>query len=173
MSYSVCPVTVNDAKPLATVMMAARWDDPHWVSLWHKPMSLDTITADCAQRLPWNLVNGRKEKRHQKAVDVASGEVVGYARWLLPPDLAQATNTAWEEAQVVDADDEQRLLFETRWRQVVDNGEIKGLRTDMTACRSPPLEEADAEIMKDGPYLCKTIYGSFCSPPNHNREQRN
>ena len=62
---------------------------------------------------------------------------------------------AWEEAQVVDATPEQRQVFEKNFREVTDKGQIRGIRHDMSAYRSQPLEDADAEIMKHGPYLCE------------------
>jgi hypothetical protein len=44
--------------------------------------------------IPWNLINRRAEKRHLKAIDVETGELAGYARWLLPPILADKNRLA-------------------------------------------------------------------------------
>ena len=117
-----------------------------------------------AERIPWNLINGREKTRHQKAIDVENGEVVGYARWYLPPVLTERKknnddddddNVVWQEAQVAEPTPEERELFERRFKTVTDNGRIPGLRRDVMMFRSAPLEVADAKIMKDGPYLSK------------------
>ncbi|CAF9911205.1 MAG: hypothetical protein HETSPECPRED_000271 [Heterodermia speciosa] len=109
MPFPVQPNRVSDAETLAPVMMRALYEIKQWVELWHEP-SLSNNTAACWRRLPWNLINGRHEERHEKAIDIETGEVIGYARWRLPPVLVE--NTAWPEAQVADVNLEQRQLLE-------------------------------------------------------------
>jgi hypothetical protein len=36
--------------------------------------------------MPMNLNEGRETNRIQKAIDSETGEIVGYARWILPKD---------------------------------------------------------------------------------------
>lgn len=160
MPFSVQPVVTADAEGLATTMMSAMYEDPHWVILWEKP-ALAEITAACAQRLPWNLINGTKHKRHQKVIEIETGQVVGYARWVLPPALAD--QKAWEEAKVADPSPEDRQLFLDKFNAVTENGRIKGMKADLLAFRGQPLEDADATFTKDGPCLsklfaCRTRY---------------
>jgi hypothetical protein len=102
--------------------------------------------------IPWNLINRRAEKRHLKAIDVETGELVGYARWLLPPILAD--KNVWPEAAVA----------EPAQRSVNSLKRMIEPRKSMTQClkkktdgvvefRSKPLKDAEARIMKSGPYI--------------------
>ena len=55
--------------------------------------------------MPHNLLTDRAHRRHQKAVDVNSGAVVGYARWILPDTCAENTpigllDILWSTAQI-------------------------------------------------------------------------
>jgi hypothetical protein len=151
MPFSTQPVVVGDAEALASTMMSAWYSDPQWQNLWHEP-SLERIIAECALRLPWNLVNGRYDKRHQKAVQTEAGAIVGYARWILPPSLASA---AWLEARTAEPELEERKEFEKKFWGNCEDGRWRGLRHDVAAFRSRPLEDTNAEIMKDGPYMSK------------------
>lgn len=82
-------------------MMTAFYQDPQWASFWHGK-SLDAIIFDCAQRLPLNLSNGRDFKSHQKIVERKTGEIVGYARWILPEE----STDDWLDAVVPEVSDE-------------------------------------------------------------------
>ncbi|KAK9349842.1 hypothetical protein V1523DRAFT_399773 [Lipomyces doorenjongii] len=151
MIFIVQPCVPGDSQGLAAVMMGARFGDPHWVFLWQDP-SLEDITVAAAERLPWNLISGRETTRHEKVIDVKTGEIVGYARWTLPSEWAK--KNIWPEAQVAEPTPENCKLFEKKFQAVTDNGRIRGLKTDgSSAFRSRPLEVVDAKIMKDGPYL--------------------
>jgi len=60
--------------------------------------------------------------RHQKAVDPISGEVVGYARWVLPEGYCEKEEDGervaeWKEAQVEDVSEEDRGRFEEMARE--------------------------------------------------------
>ncbi|KAL8791650.1 MAG: hypothetical protein Q9195_005733 [Heterodermia aff. obscurata] len=155
MPFSVHPVTVSDAEALAPVMMGAWYENQQWVELWHEP-SLSNITVACSRRLPWNLLNGRHEKRHEKAIDVETGRVIGYARWVLPPVLVE--RTAWLEAQVPDVNLEQRQLFEQDFRTLTDEkGNMRGIKHELAVYRSRPLEAASAEIMESGSFLANKL----------------
>jgi hypothetical protein len=151
MAFAEQPVVPADAKGLATTLMSAWYENPHWRFRYEDP-SLERLIYYNSERIPWKLVTGRAEKRHQKVIDVETGDVVGYARWLLPPILAE--KNVWPEAAVAEPSSEDRVLFEKKFRAVDSNGDMPGHKTGgMTAFRSRPLEEADSRIMKDGPYL--------------------
>ena len=155
MGFSIHAVSVSDTHGLARTMMGAWFGDPHWVKLWYQPVLEDIISA-CEERLPWNLVSGDKNKRHQKVVETKTGEVVGYARWVLPPMLAD--NGTWDDARpaVDEISDEERQVFESRFNAVTENGQIKGMIHEMLAFRNKPLQDADERIMQTGPYLSKS-----------------
>ena len=133
-------------------MMLARLTDPHWVFIWKDP-SAKEIIARTTDRVPQNLVSERDTKRHQKVIDSETGRVVGYARWLLPPTLADRGDV-WLEAQVPEATADERASFEKRHRASTENGRPIGLKGgELSRHRSAPLEAADARIMQDGPFL--------------------
>ncbi|MCJ1313306.1 hypothetical protein MMC25_006983 [Agyrium rufum] len=151
--YIVQSARPADAAGLASAMMSAWYANPHWRNRWEAP-NLEQLIGCCTERLPWTLVNGRDRKRHQKVVSAASGEIVAYARWSLPPDLA-AKGDVWLEAQVPEPVPQDRKLFEEKSDAAGDsNGEFPGARTDgVIEFKSAPLEAASERIWKGGPYL--------------------
>jgi hypothetical protein len=80
-TYRIEGCTVDDAAGLAQNNMIAYWTDPTWVLLWEKK-SPEYVVAQCAKRFPKNLLADRSHKRHQKVVDVETGQIVGYCRWI-------------------------------------------------------------------------------------------
>ncbi|KAJ5536516.1 hypothetical protein N7513_009702 [Penicillium frequentans] len=152
MAFAVQPCFPADAPGLATAMMGARLTDPHWVKQWEDNVLPEDIITKAIDRVPWNLINGRHTKRHQKVIDVASGQVVGYARWLLPSHLAK--DDVWQEAQVAEATSDERALFEKLSRAYTKNGRPIGLKSgEEMNYRSAPLEQADERVTRDGPFL--------------------
>lgn len=55
----------------------------------------------------------RPVRRHQKVVDKDSGDVVGYARWVLPPEH----EGKWTEAQTPDVDDAAKDKFKQEFSE--------------------------------------------------------
>ncbi|KAJ5129036.1 hypothetical protein N7448_002748 [Penicillium atrosanguineum] len=152
MAFTVQPCFPADAPGLAATMMGARLTDPHWANMWEDPNSEDIISK-AIHRVPWNLVTGRNTKRHQKAIDLATGSVVGYARWCLPSDLAKKSDV-WLEAQVAEGTAAERAIYEKQYQVNTKNGQAIGLKGgEMRNYRSAPLEAVDARIMRDGPFL--------------------
>lgn len=140
------PCVPADSHSIATTTMSAWCADWHWFYRWKDP-SLEKLIAWYAEKFPRNLTTGRDTKRHQKLIEISTGEVVGYARWLLPPDLAK--ENVWKEAQAVEPTPEESELFEKK-----ASIPLPKVRSDeMLEFRSTPLVEADARIMKNGPYL--------------------
>ncbi|KAJ5948988.1 hypothetical protein N7454_002295 [Penicillium verhagenii] len=153
MSFAVQPCYPADAPGIATTMMSARLTDPHWVKMWEDNISRDEIITGAIGRVPWNLINTRDAKRHQKVVDVASGQVVGYARWMLPPHLAK-TGDVWQEAQVAEPTPEDREAYEKLSQAGSRNGRPIGLKGgEAMNYRSAPLEAADERVTRDGSFL--------------------
>jgi GNAT superfamily N-acetyltransferase len=64
-------------------------------------------------RTPRNLLQHRDVRRHQKVVDAASGEIVGYARWILPA----SHSGEWLEAQTPDVDNATRQRLEKQFSE--------------------------------------------------------
>lgn len=110
MSYTITRCTVADGRDLAVNNMTAFWQgDPVWRMLWtpHK-WTVDDVIRNCTLRMPRNLLRDRGTLRHQKAVDPATGGLLGYARWVLPESRAGL----WTKAQVPDVDDVERREIE-------------------------------------------------------------
>ncbi|KAH0155213.1 acyl-CoA N-acyltransferase, partial [Aureobasidium melanogenum] len=149
MSVSIATADNALASSIANAMVSARWKDPHWVALFRSDISSARVTSETAKRLPWNLITGRASKRHQVAINNATGEVLAYARWILPEHLTSADPVVWPEAQVREATEEEKSEFEKMSKEVTD----RGLRMDLLEFRSTPLEEIDAKIRKSGPFL--------------------
>ena len=127
MAFMLQSVVPADAHEIATVKTSAWCENPHWRIRWVDP-SPEKMISCCAALFPWNLVNHREQKRHQKAIEIESGELVGYARWLLPPVLAE--KNVWPEAGVAEPTEAERELFEKSCRTVEEDGRILGAKTD-------------------------------------------
>ena len=106
--------TVADAAALARNNMAAFWEDPTWIALWPKDITLDFLIEQSTKRQARNLLRSREVTRHEKAVDPTTGAVVGYARWILPRGHAIAADgkPVWTEAQVPEVSEEERKHYE-------------------------------------------------------------
>ncbi|KAJ5355864.1 Acyl-CoA N-acyltransferase [Penicillium concentricum] len=152
MAFIIQPCCPEDAPGLATTMMGARLTDPHWRALWESP-SPESIIPRAIERVPWTLMTGTETKRHQKVIDVETGQVVGYARWSLPPILA-SKGDVWLEAKVAERTPADRAAYEKQYQENSRNGQPIGLKGgEMMRYRSAPLEAADARIMPGGPFL--------------------
>ncbi|CAD0107469.1 unnamed protein product [Aureobasidium uvarum] len=155
MSFSIKSVDVALAPSIAKAMVSARWAEPHWKALFESTTTPTQIVYDLSQRLPWNLINNRTTKRHQVAIDNATGQVVAYIRWILPTHLASTDPVVWPEAQVAEATPEDRAVYEQMFKAVSDDGKVQGMRMDLLEYLNTPLEEMDAKINEGGPFLCK------------------
>ncbi len=106
--------------------------------------------------MPRNLLNDRNIKQYQKAIDPATGRLVGYARWYLP--LSHATTAdgtpTWPEAIVSAVEPE-------------EEAEIRRIAT--TAIFNPnedsdvllvPIREVKNEILPRKPYVRTWISGN-------------
>ena len=149
MRFSIQPCEVTDARDMATVTMTA-WDtDWHWIHRW-EGYSVGDLIEQSTKRVPWNLVSGRETQRVQKAVDVTTGEVVGHARWLLPPEPAE--KNIWPEAQVNEPSPEDRELFE-KISQETPLGKVKS--EAMIEYRGRGLADAARRVKGNESYLSK------------------
>lgn len=124
MPYELRTPDFDDAEGIAKVQVHAFSQDPHWTRKWPN-MTPDEIALGTFNRLPRSFIRGRQTGRHQIAVDTATGEIVGYAKWsFLDVDNA---SELWPEAQVAEAPEAQKAVYEERWKLGVDgNGRQKG-----------------------------------------------
>jgi len=116
-SFTISQVTVADGPALAANNIPAFWADPHWRLEW-RHRTLDYHVSQVALRYPRTLLRNRATARHQKAVDAATGDILGYARWSLPESHAimivesEGNGTpAWPEAviPVVSEEEEEEI----------------------------------------------------------------
>jgi hypothetical protein len=117
--FVISRCSVADGAALAANSIPAFWADPHWVLAW-RHRTLEYHVSQIALRFPRNLLNNREALRHQKAVDLETGRILGYARWCLPPSYEINPDDGaptWPEAQVLAVEPEKeaeiRLIAET------------------------------------------------------------
>ncbi|KAH6624166.1 hypothetical protein B0J18DRAFT_427476 [Chaetomium sp. MPI-SDFR-AT-0129] len=90
MPFTLTQVTVADGPALAANNIPAFWADPHWRLEW-RHRTLEYHISQVALRYPRTLIRNPDSSRHQKAVGVDTGEVLGYARWSIPVDAVRST----------------------------------------------------------------------------------
>lgn len=61
--------------------------------------------------MPATLLKDPVHRRHQKATHFQTGELAGYARWLLP-DMDTISDKSWPAARVQSSDAESEMQFE-------------------------------------------------------------
>ncbi|KAJ5735781.1 uncharacterized protein N7483_000906 [Penicillium malachiteum] len=145
-----------DSPGLGAAMIKSRLTDPHWVFMWEDNVPAEEMISRSTDRIPWNLVNGRDTKRHEKVIDDTTGQVLGYARWLLPPNLAKR-NDVWLEAQAQDGTPEERATYEKLSDATSRNGQPIGLKGgEQSRYRNAPLEAADERVTKNENFLGKS-----------------
>ena len=100
-AYTLSHCTVHDGAALSRNNISAFWEDANWILSW-RHTTLEEHIDIVARRIPRNLLNNRATLRHQKAVDPHTGQVLGYARWVLPPSHAVTDDGSpvWPEAMV-------------------------------------------------------------------------
>ena len=102
--------------------------------------------------MPRNLLTDAAKRRHQKAVDISSGAVVGYARWILPETGTEAAagespDGLWPEARVPAVSKERE-----------DEAEVEFADADWSFDHAldeldEPIMEMKTRIMKGKDYL--------------------
>ncbi|KAF2206314.1 hypothetical protein CERZMDRAFT_53395 [Cercospora zeae-maydis SCOH1-5] len=146
--YIITNCVVKDSDELTRNNISAFWSNTNWRLAWsHR--TLESHISEMAKRAPHNLVSGREQKRHQKAVNPETGRIVGYIRWLLPPlhtHLADGT-PAWPEAVVPAVSEEEKAEFERLAKTIV---------WDPQPGADPliaPIKQAEDEILAAKPYM--------------------
>jgi len=150
MVFSLQPCQPADAANIATVIVTAWNTNWHWRYHW-EDLSIEKVIEWATKRFPWVLVTTERErKRHQKAVEISTGEVVGYARWLLPPASELANKDIWLEAQAAEPSPEDLKLFERNMQE----WPLPNFKSsEMIAFRASGLAEAEKRVMINGPFI--------------------
>lgn len=102
--------SIADGTALAANSIPDFRADPPWVLAW-RHRTLEYHVSQIALRFPRNLLNKRETLRHQKAVDLETGHILGYVRWCLPPSHERHPDDGtptWPEAQVPAAEPEKK-----------------------------------------------------------------
>ena len=150
--HSIDPTIDETASALATVMISSRWPDIHWRNLWEAGTTSQAAITTNAARLPLNLISNRVAKRHQMAIDDATGEIVAYCRWILPENLQKIDGEVlWEDAQVKEVSAEQKTRFEELYKTGVDEqGKLLYMRHNMMHGGSGPPAQAAPQPQAQG-----------------------
>lgn len=130
-------VAVADAADMARNNISAFWREPNWRIMWTSDMDMEFLIAESTKRQVRNLLAKSTETRHQKAVDPATGALVGYARWILPDSHIKTASddgrTLWPEALAPTVSDAEREQFDalaaSAWwemRPEVEHADDKG-----------------------------------------------
>lgn len=149
--WKIEPCTVADAPGLARNNIAAFWEDPTWILLWPNTTQ-EFLIEQSGKRQPRNLLRNREQTRHLKAVDPATGAIVGYARWILPPSYCTTEDgtAEWPNAQVPNVSDEEKKRFD----ELAESAWWEG-RSDMSG-----IDDKNNAVMKpilaEKPYISKS-----------------
>jgi hypothetical protein len=113
-SWKIEPVVLSDAPGLARTNMAAFWEDPVWRHSWDDSITLDYLIKQQSDKIPVELLHRRDILRHIKAVNSATGELVGYVRIALPVEHATSADGSptWLELQVDDVNENERTRIQ-------------------------------------------------------------
>ncbi|KAK6069573.1 hypothetical protein SCUP515_08921 [Seiridium cupressi] len=133
-TYKIERCTVEDAAGLARNNMSAFWTDPTWILIWEEGRSRESVIEACTLRMPNNLLNNRAHKRHLKAIEVETGTIVGYVRFVLPDRLSGD----WLDAQTPDATAEEKEEFAQR-----------SARADWTFRKGPGNIDEPVRVIKE------------------------
>ncbi|KAK5656465.1 hypothetical protein OQA88_4848 [Cercophora sp. LCS_1] len=149
MAYQIQVCTPSDAEALANNNVSAFWEDPTWRLVWTRPghaeIPKEELIKAAGLRMRNNLAMDRDLRRHVKAVD-DKGNLVGYARWLLP---GEKWKDAWPEMKGPEPSEEERREWEGMaeraagvWMPREDMGDV-----------DEPVVEVLGELMGRGEYL--------------------
>ncbi|KAJ5087580.1 Acyl-CoA N-acyltransferase [Penicillium angulare] len=147
--FLISQCNVDDGAALAANSIPAFWADANWVLAW-RHRTLEYHISQIALRFPRNLLNNRETLRHQKAVDVDTGRILGYARWSLPAAYAkdpEDDTPIWPEAQVPSVEPEKEAEIRRLAQTVVwdPNNDAEVL--------SEPIDALKKEVTPKTPYI--------------------
>lgn len=151
------PCTIADGASLAENNISAFWTNPNWIVLWPEK-SLSHVISQAKYRIPRNLLIDTVHRRHQKAVNVETGKVVGYARWMLPKGFwttEEEIKSVWSEARVPDVDAETERRIEEQHNAADWKPDKSSMELD------EKVSERKDELMAGKNYLCEYLHHSI------------
>ncbi|CAK38398.1 hypothetical protein CBS115989_10111 [Aspergillus niger] len=163
--YTLHPAHPSHSPTLAESMILSRLTDPHWAFLFLPSTTPSTIISSTTSRLPHTLSTSRDVRRHEVVLTTAdiqstpgneNGDhdgrerVVGYARWTLPPSLANRDDV-WLSAQVAEASAQEKEEYKRMFDLGSDEkGRVKGMKSDgLLEFRGDPLEKVEERVLRD------------------------
>ena len=141
--YEVKVCTTEDGAGLARAQMSAFWHDNHWRTLWNG-IPLEQVIEWSTSRIPHNLTTDRSHRRQLKAVDCETGEIVGYARFVVPDNMT----SMWKAAQVAEPTPADAKRFHQMWADSGWRPQDEGHESF-----SDPLKRKEDAIVKDKSYV--------------------
>jgi hypothetical protein len=157
MAYKIQPgCTIKDAEGIAKNNVLAFWQHTWWRILFVAPQ--ETVLEKVTSRIPRNLLHQRDVRRHQVVVDTNTGDIVGYARWILPAEYA----SEWTEAQTTAVSDEDATRYQDEFKATaLPFGEHQ----DEFDALDEPVHAKQEELAPKGPYLSTSTLSSAHKEP--------
>lgn len=112
--YKLVGCAPEDSAGIAKCKVSAFWSEDWWTVVFSDKRP-GALSSAMTARIPHGLVQGRRLQRHQKVVHVPTGEIVGYARWILAEEAANE----WLDAQVCDVSDEEKAKHKKAFDETV------------------------------------------------------
>ena len=143
---SLAPINPStDGEAIATCNSPSFYEDQHWRHQYGVT-PLPDITKGNALRTPWLLTTSRHRLRCLKAIDNTTGELLAYARWILPDDMV-GNDGAWPEALIPVATEDEINLFKRDYMSTeVPKQPGIGVNSSMTRALGDALGDQDARI---------------------------
>ncbi|KAI1505522.1 acyl-CoA N-acyltransferase [Biscogniauxia marginata] len=116
-SYVVRGCVAADGPSLAYNNISAFWTDPTYVLLW-EDKTREYVIEQARKRYPKILLTDRDRRRHQVVVDLETGKIVGYSRWILPERFAGA----WLDAQTPGISQQEEVEYDKSFKSADWNG---------------------------------------------------
>jgi hypothetical protein len=155
--FRVTPCSLEDAPAIARNNVTAFWEDVHWAVQWtRKNKSCEYVISQAELRWPYNLTKDPVHIRREKAVDVSTGELVGFASWYLPEneDWAdkQKIYQMWPEARVPEVNEEKQQRLKKKF------DEADWASDSVMNILSPPVKEMRIKLKGDQNWLRKYFH---------------
>lgn len=129
--FAISQCTFEDAEAIGRVNVNSFWTDDNWVLLW-RGKTKEYVASQSARRSAQNLSKDDTYRRHQKVVDLSTGRIVGYARWVLPETGLKNPECQWPSAKVPEYTKEQKIqavreysAADWEWDSSLDELDIK------------------------------------------------
>jgi GNAT superfamily N-acetyltransferase len=135
--FKVAPCTVDDVHAIAHVNVLACWENEQWALMWTQAgKTQEYVISQAVPHWSYILLGDPIRRRQEKVVNVGTGELIGFAQWILPKTneagkedeaAKQEIGKLWPEARSPRTDDETLKLLkerfeDTEWENTPDSG---------------------------------------------------